>query len=280
MTPLANQVVLITGCSTGIGRALANELKDRGHRPFATARRLDSIADLTERGIETLQLDVQDPASIVEAVRSVRARAGRIDVLVNNAGQNVFGPLLEVPLEHVRTTFDVNVLGLLAVSQAVFPIMAEQRSGLLVNVGSVVGICPTPFAGGYCASKSAVHMLSEVIRMEVQPFGIGVVVVQPGGVKSSITDGADRQIEQFRSDASRYHSVYAGIHQRAHASQDGPMAAEDFARELVRQALVTVPPRVVRLGTGSETLPRLAELPGEQRDSLLSARYGLDTLRP
>jgi NAD(P)-dependent dehydrogenase (short-subunit alcohol dehydrogenase family) len=278
MSSLEKQVVLVTGCSTGIGRAVVLELKARGHRPFATARRLDSIADLASEGIETLRLDVGDEGSIRDAVTMVRERAGRIDVLVNNAGQNAFGPILELPLETMRSTFQTNVVGLLAVSQAVFPIMAEQRSGLFINVGSVVGILPTPFAAAYCASKSAVHMLSDVMRMEVAPFGIGVVVVQPGGVKSSIADNAARDIERFRAETSRYSRTYAGIQKRAYASQDNPMPAEDFARELVAQALVSPPPRVIRLGTGSDTLPRLAELPGEQRDAMLSANYGLDAL--
>jgi len=112
-----------------IGRAVVRELAARGHRPFATARRLESIADLAELGIETLRLDVEDTASIASAVAAVRERAGRLDVLLNNAGQNVFGPILEVPVESVRRAFETNVLGLLAVSQAVFPIMAEQHSG-------------------------------------------------------------------------------------------------------------------------------------------------------
>jgi len=148
----------------------------------------------------------------------------------------------------------------------------------VINVGSVVGVLPTPFAGGYCASKSAVHMLSEVMRMEAKPFGIDVVVVQPGGVKSSIADNAARDIGRFKGESSHYHRVYAGIEKRAYASQDNPMLAEDFARELVARAFETPPPRVIRLGTGSDALPRLAELPGEQRDALLSANYGLDEL--
>ncbi|HEX4334445.1 MAG TPA: SDR family NAD(P)-dependent oxidoreductase [Polyangiaceae bacterium] len=278
MTKLENQVVLITGCSTGIGRALALELKASGHRPFATARKLEAIADLAAQGIETLALDVKDTASIAAAVATIRKSAGRIDVLINNAGQNAFGPILELPLERVRSTFETNVLGLLAVTQAVFPVMAAQRDGLVVNVGSVVGILPTPFAAAYCATKSAVHMLSEVMRMEAAPFGIDVVVVQPGGVKSSIADNAAHDIARFKAPPSLYHRVYAGIEKRAYSSQDGPMPTEDFARELVLQAFVAPPPRVIRLGTGSDTLPRFAELEGEKRDAILSKNYGLDTL--
>lgn len=278
MSSLEKQVVLVTGCSTGIGRALARELASRGHRPFATARRLDTIADLAADGIDTLQLDVDDTTSIERAVGEIRKLAGRLDVLVNNAGRNVFGPILEVPLAQVRGVFETNVIGLLAVTQAVFPLMAEQRSGRIVNVGSVVGVLPTPFAGGYCATKSAVHMLSEVLRMEVKPFGIDVIVVQPGGVKSSIADSGSHDLGRYALETSRYHRAYEGIKKRAYASQDQPMLAEDFARELVQQAFVTPSPRVIRLGTGSDVIPRLAELPGEQRDAMLAANYGLDAL--
>src|ERR1041385_2426705 len=135
MASLEKQVVLVTGCSTGIGRALARELRTRGHRPFATARRLESIRDLAAEGIDLVQLDVKDEASIRAAVEAVVDRAGRIDVLVNNAGINVYGPLAEVPFASLRDMFDTNVLGLAAVTQAVFPDMADRRSGLIVNIG-------------------------------------------------------------------------------------------------------------------------------------------------
>jgi NADP-dependent 3-hydroxy acid dehydrogenase YdfG len=278
MAILERQVVLVTGCSTGIGRALARELRTRGHRPFATARRLDAIADLAADGMETVGLDVKDVESVGAAVRAVVDRAGRIDVLVNNAGVNVFGPLAEIPLESLRDVLETNVLGLAAITQAVFPHMADRRAGRIVNIGSIVGVLATPFAGGYCASKSAVHMLSEVLRMEVHPFGIDVVVVQPGGVTSSISDSGARGLERYRSAASRYREVYAGIEKRAYASQQNAMPAEDFARELVPQMLATPAPRVIRLGAGMDVLPQLAEMPGEQRDAMLSANFGLSAL--
>jgi NAD(P)-dependent dehydrogenase (short-subunit alcohol dehydrogenase family) len=278
MAPLASQVVLVTGCSTGIGRAVARELKRTGHRAFATARRLDSIADLASEGIETLQLDVNDPASIEKAVGAVVERAGQIDVLVNNAGINQFGPLMEMTLAEVRAVFETNVLGLVAMTQAVFPRMAERRSGRIVNVGSVVGVLPTPFAASYCASKAAVHMLSEVLRMEAKPFGVGVVVVQPGGVRSSIADSSSRELARFQAPPSRYHEAYEGIRKRAYASQKGAMPAEDFARDLVKQAFANPAPRVIRLGAGSDTLPQLAKMPGTVRDGLLSGRYELDKI--
>jgi NAD(P)-dependent dehydrogenase (short-subunit alcohol dehydrogenase family) len=279
MASPSSKVVLVTGCSTGIGKALARELKIAGHRPFATARKLDAIADLASERIDTVQLDVNDPASIASAVSEVVTRAGRIDVLINNAGINVFGPLMEMKLDEVRAVFETNVLGLVATTQAVFPRMAEQRSGRIVNVGSVVGLLPTPFAATYCATKSAVHMLSEVLRMEAKPFGIDIVVVQPGGVRSSIADSSSREIERFRSPPSRYHAAYEGIRKRAYASQKGATPTEEFARDLVRQAFADPAPRVVRLGAGSDTLPKFARMPGKVRDRMLSATYELDKIR-
>jgi NADP-dependent 3-hydroxy acid dehydrogenase YdfG len=273
---LEKQVVLVTGCSSGIGRALARELKARGHRPFATARRLESIADLASEGIETLALDVTDSTTIHSAVDMLVSRAGRLDVLVNNAGINLFGPILELPLDDIRGVLETNVVGVLAVTQVAFPRMAERRAGRIINVGSIVGLLPTPFAAVYCATKSAVHMLSEVLRMEVKPFGLDVVVVQPGGVKSHIAESGSRGLERFKSESSRYHRVYEGIRRRAYASQHDPMPAEDFARELVAQAFATPPPRIIRLGTGSDSIPKLVDMPAEQRDAVVSATYGLN----
>ena len=274
-----SQVVLVTGCSTGIGRALAREMRSRGMRVFASARRPESIAELAAEGIETVRLDVNDTGSIREAVDTVLARAGRIDALVNNAGMNLIGPIPELPLENLRAILETNVIGLVATTQAVIPSMAARGRGRIVNVGSVVGILPTPYAGAYCASKAAVHSLSDVLRMEVAPFGIDVVVVQPGGVRSAISETGSGDIERYREEGSLYRAGWDGIHKRAWASQQGAMPAEDFAREMVTQAFADPAPRVIRLGTGSDTLPRMAELPGEERDAMLSASFGLDALR-
>jgi len=279
MSNLRNQVTLVTGCSSGIGRALTGELQRQGHRVFATARRKEALADLAATGVETASLDVNDPSSIQAAVDAIIDKAGRIDVLINNAGTNAFGPLLEQPLGDLRAVLETNVLGMVAMSQAVFPHMAEQKQGRLINIGSVAGLLPTPFAGGYCASKSAVHMISEVMRMEVEPFGIDVILVQPGRVKSNIAVNGSRDIERYRAPSSRYRNAYQGIVKRANTSQDNPMLTEDFARELVDQAFVTPPPRLIRLGAGADELPKLAELPGEQRDQVMATTYGLDALK-
>jgi len=273
-----SRVVLITGCSSGIGRALAIELARRGQRVFATARRAETLASLRSENLEPLALDVTDPDSIARAVGAVIERTGgRIDMLINNAGLNASGPLAEMPLQEIRALFETNVLGLLAVTQAVFPHMAKAKQGRIVNIGSVVGVLPTPFAGPYCASKSAVHMLSEVLRMEVAPFGVDVIVVQPGGVRSSISDNAQQTLARYAQDFVLYRPFARQIEKRARTSQEtGPMDTDRFARELSAQLLRRRPSLQIRLGSGARVLPRLASLPFALRDRILSRRFGLD----
>jgi NAD(P)-dependent dehydrogenase (short-subunit alcohol dehydrogenase family) len=229
----SSQVVLISGCSTGIGRALARAFAAQGHQVFASARNPDSLRELVAPNLHALRLDVLDQGSIQAAVAEVVKRAGRIDMLVNNAGINRVGPLLEQPLDDLRAVFETNVTGLVALTQAVFPHMASQQKGRIVNIGSVVGVVPLPFGATYCASKSAVHMLSEVMRMELKSFGIDVVVVQPGAVRSSIADGASRGIERYSQEGSRYRALFPAIEKRAHISQQNPTDADEFAAGVV-----------------------------------------------
>lgn len=277
MAHLESQSVLITGCSTGIGRALATEFARRGHRTFATARRPETLDGLD--GCEHLALDVTDPESIERCVAAVVEKAGRVDLLVNNAGFNVFGPVAEVPLADFRRLFDTNVTAVVAMVQAVFPHMARQRSGRVVNIGSVAGILPTPFAGSYCATKAAVHMLSHVLRLEVEPLGIDVVVVQPGGVRSSISATGAVGLDRYAEDGSYYRKVHDQILKRANASQKNPMEAEDFAQVVVEAVTRTRAPRIVRAGTGAFVYPRLPKLPSRVLDRILSKSFGLSALR-
>ncbi len=279
MSHLESQVVLITGCSTGLGRALAKEFHRRGHRTFASARRPESIEDLSEQGLDTVALDVTDTESIERAVATAVERAGRIDMIVNNAGFNLFGPIVEVPLDGFRQLFDTNVTGPIAVAQAVFPYMAKARYGRIVNIGSVVGIFGTPFAGPYCATKSALHMLSEVLRVEVAPFGIDVVVVQPGGVRSNIAKTGSQGLERYAEERSYYRAVARQIEMRANASQDNPMEASDFAKKVVEAVTRKKAPRVVRAGTRAAALPRLRRLPDFVIERILGRWFGLGRLR-
>ena len=178
------KVILITGASSGIGFDAAQTLAKQGHRVYAAARRMERMEPLKADGVVPLKLDVTDEASMQEAVRTVLEAEGRIDVLVNNAGYGYFGAIENVPMEEARRQLDVNVFGLARLCQLVLPAMREQGSGRIVNISSVAGKAVIYFGGWYHVSKYSVEALSDALRMEVKPFGIDVVLIEPGGVRT------------------------------------------------------------------------------------------------
>lgn len=263
---------LITGCSTGIGRALAVELAERGHRVFATARRPETLQAIAGENLVPLALDVTDPESIEVAVETVIERGGHIDVLVNNAGVGMTAPLVEAPMARVRNLIDTNLTGVIAMIQAVFPHMVE-RGGHIVNVSSVVGLLPAPFTAAYCASKAGVHMLTEVLRLELAPFGIAVTEVQPAQVTTEIEDRAAAGLEEYRD--SSYAPYFDAVERRVSTAKTSPMTATDYASFVADQLLAKEPPRVIRGGGRSAALQTAARLPGPVRDAILRREFGL-----
>lgn len=207
--------VLITGATAGIGRETALWLAGRGHRVFATGRDLEALAKLkVEAGdlpLETLPLDVTSSASIEEAARTIDARTeGRgVDVLVNNAGYATVGALAELGDDALRAQFDTNVFGLLAVTRALLPAMFARKGGRIVNVSSVSGRIPAPLLGAYHASKYALEALSDALRMELQPFGIDVVIVEPGTIRTRFAERVLKELDRERPAGSRYAPLYA-----------------------------------------------------------------------
>jgi len=277
MERLESQVVLITGCSSGIGKALAREFARQGHRVLATARSPESLEDLKGEKIRTARLDVTDPVSIERVVNGALDLVGPIDIVVNNAGYALIGPVAELDLDELRTQLETNVVGVVAVTRAVVPQMVERGSGRIVNIGSVSGVTATPFSGAYCASKAAVHLISDAIRMELAPFGIRVITVQPGAVESRFGERAGRGVERFR-EGSLYSQVFDSIEARAGASQVGSMRAADFAHVLVGAVTAASPPAIFRAGKHSVRLPAMASLPARFRDRIFSRRFGLDKI--
>jgi NAD(P)-dependent dehydrogenase (short-subunit alcohol dehydrogenase family) len=276
MSAYRNAVVLITGCSSGIGAALAKEFAEAGHRVLATARHPESIP-VKDSQVRTAPLDVTDSESISKAVLGLVEWAGRIDIVVNNAGYGLISPVSEVGLGEFRRQLETNVIGVLAVTQAVVPHMIEQGRGRLVNIGSVSGITATPFGGAYSASKAAVHKLSDAMRMELAPFGIEVVTVQPGAVDSRFGDRAAAGIDRNR-ESSNYREVEDFIEARARASQGGAMDTDVFASWLVGEVTRSNPPAVLRTGRHSRLLPLLARIPTPLSDLILSRKFGLGSL--
>jgi NAD(P)-dependent dehydrogenase (short-subunit alcohol dehydrogenase family) len=207
----AMAVVLITGCSRGIGLLTALHFCREGHQVFASVRDTSGARDLQIRSnsenlpVEILELDVTDDTSVQTAVAGVLASAGRIDVLVNNAGFGFFGPVEDADLDEAKHVFDTNFFGPLRLVQAVLPAMREQRSGTIVNVSSVAGVIGEPYNGIYAASKHALEAASEALYFECHPFGIQVLVIQPGGHD---TEGYRRARSELRFAANSPHAEY------------------------------------------------------------------------
>ena len=178
------KTILITGASSGIGEEAVKSLLAAGHKVYAGARRVERMQTLADAGARLLTLDVTDDGSMRATVGAILQETGRIDVLVNNAGYGSYGALEDVPLEEGRRQFDVNIFGLARLTQLVLPTMRAQRSGTIINISSIGGKIGEPFGAWYHATKFAVEGLSDSLRMELHPFDINVVVIQPGAIRS------------------------------------------------------------------------------------------------
>lgn len=179
-----SKVILITGASSGIGYDAAQALARQGHKVYAAARRLKLMEPLNADGVQVLKMDVTDEASMQQGVEAVIQAEGRIDVLVNNAGYGFFGAIETVPMEEARKQLEVNVFGLARLTQLVLPYMRKQGSGRIVNTSSIAGKMAFYMGGWYNVTKYSVEAFSDALRMEVKPFGIDVVMIEPGAIKT------------------------------------------------------------------------------------------------
>jgi NAD(P)-dependent dehydrogenase (short-subunit alcohol dehydrogenase family) len=177
-------VAIVTGGSSGIGESVCRALQGAGFTVYAAARRMDQMASLAAAGMKIVKVDVTDDGSLVALVEQVVAETGRIDVLVNNAGYGSYGALEDVPMDEARRQFDVNVFGLARLTQLVLPHMRSRRSGRIVNISSMGGKIYEPMGSWYHSTKFAVEGLSDSLRMELRPFGIQVVLIEPGAIKT------------------------------------------------------------------------------------------------
>jgi NAD(P)-dependent dehydrogenase (short-subunit alcohol dehydrogenase family) len=257
--PDVSRAVLITGCSSGIGRATAQRLAADGWPVYATARHPDSIADLARRGCQTLALDVTDEGSMHDAVATVERAEGAVGVLVNNAGYSQSGALEGLSLERVRAQFETNVFGLLRMCQLVLPAMRAQGWGRIVNLSSMGGRMTFPGGGAYHASKHAVEAISDALRFEVRGFGVAVILVEPGLIKTrfgetaagSITDADDAGDNPYAPFNAAVGAATAGVYEGPVARLGG--GPETVARTIAR-AISARRPRARYLVTASARL--------------------------
>ena len=196
------KVILVTGASAGIGREAAILLARKGHAVHAGARRLDRLEELNEYGIVPVEMDVTRSDDNERAVSRIIEREGRIDVLINNAGFGLYGPVEEIPLDDARYQFEVNLFGLAHLTQLALPHMRAQRSGRIINVSSVVGKIFVPLGAWYVATKHALEGWSDCLRLEAAPFNIDVVLVEPGAIKTEFFDVTRGRLEEYFDDAA------------------------------------------------------------------------------
>jgi len=273
MTDTGRRVVLITGASSGIGRACAQHLARCGHRVFGTQRR--SVSSPEGSGIEMLAMDVNEDESVRRAVATVLERAGALDAVVNNAGNAFMGAIEDTSIEEARAQLETNFFGVLRVCRAVLPAMRARGHGHIVNVSSLAGVLGLPFSGLYSASKFAVEGMTESLRWETRRFGIRVVLIEPGDFRSNLA--ASRQLVKGAADNPAYQDAFA----RVKAQQDGDEARaltpEPVAR-LVEKVLADPNPRLrysVGMVSQRVVVPLKRLLPQRLFESVLTRALGL-----
>jgi NAD(P)-dependent dehydrogenase (short-subunit alcohol dehydrogenase family) len=274
-----SRAVLITGCSSGIGWATAERLARRGWTVYATARNVDAIAPLEERGCRLLPLDVTDEFSMHSAIEEVERAEGAVGVLVNNAGYSQSGAVEEVPMEKVRHQFETNVFGLARMCQLVLPGMRRQGFGMIINLSSMGGKLTFPGGGYYHASKHAVEAISDALRFEVRGFGMKVVVIEPGLIRTGFAETAVDSMEETAG-SDPYAGFGAGVARATRENYErGPLArlggGPETVAEAIERAISAARPRTRYTVTPSAKLLILARqlLPDRAWDSLVGFFY-------
>jgi NAD(P)-dependent dehydrogenase (short-subunit alcohol dehydrogenase family) len=277
MMAVQRRVALVTGASSGIGKATAIALRSAGFTTYASARNPQTLSDLAAKGCHVLQLDITDEASMLTAVRSIEATHGAISVLVNNAGYNQIGPLEELMMEEIRRQFETNVFGLLRMCQLVLPGMRQQHYGRMINVGSIGGTFTTPGNGAYHASKYAVESFTDALRCEVKPFGVDVVLIQPTGVRTPFVEKLYALMPQTGSDspyAAFKRNMEAQVQQMFAENAWGILTPEAVAKVIVKAAVVRRPRTRYKVGLGGKIFFWMRRLlPDRAWDALMSRMF-------
>lgn len=277
-----SKAVLITGCSSGIGRATARRLAAHGWTVYATARRPESIADLEAAGCRTLALDVTDEDSMVAAVNAIEETHGAVGVLVNNAGYSQSGAIETVPLEAARRQFETNVFGLARLTQLVLPRMREQRWGKVVNVGSMGGKLVFPGGGWYHATKHALEAISDALRFEVRGFGVDVILLEPGLITTEFAQAAAASMEDVGAGGAAgrdpYGNFNATVESATKGIYEGPLRVLGAGPEKVAKVIERsisrrrAPSRVTITPSAKLTIPTRRLLPDRAWDAMMRAQ--------
>ena len=271
-----SKTALVTGASSGIGEETARTLHKLGYTVYAAARRTDRLEQLTPIGIHALTMDVTDDESMSSGIEKIIAETGRIDVLVNNAGYGSFGAIEDVPIDEARRQFEVNVFGLARLTQLVLPHMRAQRSGTIINISSIGGRFTTLLGGWYHASKHAVEALSDALRMETTPFGIDVVVIEPGLIRTEWSGIAANHLEETAEGSAYASQIKAVANSMRSESTNKRQSPPSVIADTVEKIVTARKPRTrYVVGFAAKPLVTLRRiLPDRAFDRLISAGQG------
>lgn len=278
MSTSSTKVALVTGASSGIGRATALALHKEGFITYATARQLPSITALQDHGLHTLALDVTDEESMMQAVQTIEASHGAVDVLVNNAGYGEMGPIEEISMQRWRRQFETNVFGLVRMAQLVLPGMRRKGWGRIINISSMGGEFTTPLGGAYHATKYAVESVSDALRFEVNPFGVDVVIIQPGVVATPLAEATLASIQTTPD--SPYRAQVEGLRRMSEANigqaSNGVLTPEQVATVIVQAAQTQRPETRYKLGaTAEQMISTRRMLSDREWDAMFRQQFGL-----
>jgi NAD(P)-dependent dehydrogenase (short-subunit alcohol dehydrogenase family) len=275
-----SKAVLITGCSSGIGRATALRLAGAGWKVYASARRPEAISELRDAGCQTLALDVTDEQSMQSAVQSIEQAEGAIGVLINNAGYSQSGAIETVPMQAVRRQFETNVFGLVRLTQLVLPKMRAQRWGKIVNIGSMGGRLSFPGGGHYHATKHAVEAVSDALRFELRGFGIDVILLEPGLITTEFGEAATASmVDTTIAGDDPYAKFNATVGAVTKGAYDGPMrvlgGGPDRVAKVIERALRRrrPPARITITPSAKLTIGMRRLLPDRAWDAAMRAQF-------
>ncbi|MGA8246289.1 MAG: oxidoreductase [Nocardioides sp.] len=272
---MTSRVAMVTGGSSGIGEQTALRLQAAGFTTYAVARRVERMQPLDAAGVTAFAMDVTDDASMVAGIERVIEEQGRIDVLVNNAGYGSYGAVEDVPIDEARRQFEVNVFGLARLTQLVTPHMREQGSGRIINVGSIGGKFYEPLGAWYHATKFAVEGFSDSLRVELAPYGIEVVIVEPGPILTE-WNAISRESLVETSRGGAYEERAEAVRRRMEKA-DSPRTAsgpEVVAKKIVKAATTAHPRGRYPVGRGAGTIVGARRvLPDRALDAIISRLY-------
>ncbi|MBP2643415.1 MAG: short-chain alcohol dehydrogenase family enzyme [Firmicutes bacterium] len=273
---MLSKVILITGCSTGIGKDLVERLTKSGYTVVATARKLETIESLD--AALKLSLDVTNNESIIDAVNKIVLNFGRIDTLINNAGYAARSVVEEVSDDQIQQMFNVNVYGVIRMIRAAVPYMRKEKSGRIINIGSIAGKMVLPVSGAYCASKFALEGLNDALRLELMSFGISVVLVEPGNIRTNFMNTVQNNSGKIISNPnSVYHELYQNYERfntKARNNNPGPEAVS----EIVQKAIEASTPKA-RYFAAVPTINQLITIMGDNmKDRIVKSLFKINSL--